>query len=130
MSTVAANGYAGVAIVPRWATNIYYNVCLPLFPTIIEVPFQADSAKCQLPACTVLEWINTSAGSGDWNALLAIEKATNTRHLLGLHHDPYMFHQANLNYVTAGTTTINGVSAKLSMFQAWVETVVQEMVRL
>jgi hypothetical protein len=62
--------------------------------------------------------------------LLVIEKATNTRHLLGLHHDPYMFHQANLNYVTAGTTTINGVSAKLSMFQAWVETVVQEMVRL
>jgi hypothetical protein len=26
MSTVASNGYAGVQITPRWATNIYYNV--------------------------------------------------------------------------------------------------------
>ncbi|KAK2623886.1 hypothetical protein QTJ16_006520 [Diplocarpon rosae] len=110
ISTVAVDGYAGATVVPRWATNIYYN--------------------CQLPACTVAEWINTSAGQGDWNALLTLEKATNTRHLLGLHHDPYMFHQANLNYVTAGMTTINGQSKKLSMLQAWGETVVQEMVRL
>jgi hypothetical protein len=41
-----------------------------------------------------------------------------------------MFHQANLNYATAGNTVINGVSQKLSMFQAWVETVIQEMIRL
>jgi hypothetical protein len=26
MSTVAANGYAGIQITPRWASNIYYNV--------------------------------------------------------------------------------------------------------
>jgi hypothetical protein len=112
ISTVAANGYAGVQINPRWATNIYYN--------------------CQLPACTVLEWINTNTPqpSGDWYSLLAVEKATNTRHLLGLHHDPFMFHQANLNYVTAGTTTINGVTAQLSMFQVWVEVITQEMTRL
>jgi hypothetical protein len=110
ISTVAANGYAGIQITPRWASNIYYN--------------------CNLPNCTVLEWINTSAGSGDWYALLALEKATNSRHLLGLHHDPFMFHQANLNYETAGLTTINGVSSKLSLLQAWVETVTQEIVRL
>ncbi|KAJ5050763.1 uncharacterized protein L3040_002634 [Drepanopeziza brunnea f. sp. 'multigermtubi'] len=110
ITTVAANGYAGVTIIPRWATNIYYN--------------------CQLPACTVAEWINTSGGSGDWDTILAIEKNTNTRHLLGLRHDPYMFHQANLNYVTAGTTTINGVTKKLSMLQAWGEVIIQEMVRL
>merc|ERR1712098_854368 len=78
----------------------------------------------------VQEWIDTSAGSGDWNALLALEKNTNTRHLFGLHHDPYMFHQANLNYVTAGMTTINGVSKKLSLIQAWAETVTQEFTRL
>lgn len=41
-----------------------------------------------------------------------------------------MFHQANLNYQTAGQTTINGVSTKYSMLQAWVETMVQEMIRL
>lgn len=110
ISTVAANGYAGATIVPRWATNIYYN--------------------CHLPNCTVAEWQDTSGGAGDWYTLLTLEKSTNTRHLLGLYHDPFMFHQANLNYVTAGTTTINGVAKKLSMLQAWGETVVQEMVRL
>ncbi|TVY39443.1 hypothetical protein LSUB1_G004310 [Lachnellula subtilissima] len=110
ITTVTANGYDGIQITPRWATNIYYN--------------------CNLPACTVLEWINTSAGKGDWYALLAVEKNTNTRHLLGLHHDPFMFHQANLNYQTASETIINGVSTKYSMLQAWVETVVQEMVRI
>jgi hypothetical protein len=41
-----------------------------------------------------------------------------------------MFHQANLNYVTAGNTIINGVSQKLSMFEVWVEVVIQEMIRL
>jgi hypothetical protein len=110
ITTVQANGYAGVQINPRWATNIYYN--------------------CHLPACTVLEWVNTAGATGDWYALLNVEKNTNTRHLLGLHHDPYMFHQANLNYQTAPTTTINGQTSKLSLFQAWVETVFQEMVRL
>ncbi|KAH8662888.1 hypothetical protein BGZ60DRAFT_380626 [Tricladium varicosporioides] len=110
ISTVAVNGYAGVQITPRWATNIYYN--------------------CNLPACTVLEWIKTSAGKGTYLDLLQVEKATNTRHLLGLHHDPFMFHQANLNYATANETVINGVSKKLSMLQAWVEVVAQEMVRL
>ncbi|KAF7877517.1 hypothetical protein EAF04_001194 [Stromatinia cepivora] len=109
-TTVAANGFAGIQITPRWATNIYYN--------------------CDTPDCTVLEWINTSAGSGDINTLLGIEKQTNVRHLLGLHHDAYMFHQANLRYNGAATYTINGVTAKLSLFMAWVETVTQEFVRL
>jgi hypothetical protein len=32
ISTVAANGYAGVQINPRWATNIYYNVSRHILP--------------------------------------------------------------------------------------------------
>lgn len=110
ISTVAANGYAGLRIMPRWATTIYYN--------------------CDLPDCTTNEWIQTSAGSGDFQTLLADAKATNTRHLLGLSHDPFMFHQANLRQIDVPSTTINGVSAQLSLLQAWAETVVQEMVRL
>ncbi|KAF4632538.1 hypothetical protein G7Y89_g5585 [Cudoniella acicularis] len=110
MTTVAANGYDGIQINPRWASNIYYN--------------------CPLPDCTVLEWQKTSAGKGNWTDLLAIEKNTNIRHLLGLHHDPFMFHQANMNYVTAPSTVVNGVSIKGSMLQIWVETMVQELVRL
>jgi hypothetical protein len=113
MTTVAGNGYAGIQINPRWASNIYYN--------------------CHTPDCTVAEWKGTNVGvdpAGTFADLLAIEKATNSRHLFGLHHDPYMFHQANLNYQTAPSTTINGVTAKYSLIQAWVETVVQEYIRL
>ncbi|KAK4981132.1 hypothetical protein LTR28_004545 [Elasticomyces elasticus] len=110
MTTVASNGYAGFQITPRWATTIYYN--------------------CDLPACTVNEWINTSGGSGDIQTLLADARATNCRHLLGLHHDPFMFHQANLRQTDVAATTVNGVSKQYSLLQMWVETVVQEMTRL
>jgi hypothetical protein len=110
ISTVAANGFDGIQITPRWATNIYYN--------------------CDLPDCTVAEWIATSAGSGDINTLLGVEKQANVRHLLSLHHDPFMFHQANLRFTGAASYTINGVTSTLSLFEAWVETVTQEFVRL
>ncbi|PYI29701.1 hypothetical protein BP00DRAFT_448137 [Aspergillus indologenus CBS 114.80] len=109
-TTVAANGFAGMQVNPRWATRIYYN--------------------CDTPACTVQEWIDTSAGSGDFSTLLATEEADTMRHLFGLYHDPYMFHQANLRNADVSPITINGVSAQYSIFQAWVETVVQEFVRL
>jgi hypothetical protein len=81
----------------------------------------------------VAEWINTNVGIPATNTfadLLAVEKNTNIRHLLGLHHDAFMFHQANLNYVTAPAITINGVSSKLSLFQAWVENLIQEYIRI
>jgi hypothetical protein len=41
-----------------------------------------------------------------------------------------MFHQANLRNTDVDKVTINGVSSKLSLIQMWVETVVQEYVRL
>lgn len=112
ISTIEENGFAGIQITPRWATNIYYN--------------------CDLPDCTVLEWQVTSAGdpNGNITTLLALELQTNTRHLLGLHHDAFMFHQANLRFTGAAEYTINGVTAQLSLFQAWVETVTQEFTRL
>jgi hypothetical protein len=91
---------------------------------------EINHSQYQFPPCTVLEWINTSGRKGDWYDLLAIEKATNTRHLLSLHHDAFMFHQANLNYMTAPDTTINGNGDQYSLLQAWAETVVQEMIRL
>jgi hypothetical protein len=36
ITTVAANGYAGVQITPRWATNIYYNVRISTQNSIIS----------------------------------------------------------------------------------------------
>ena len=111
ITTVDSNGYDGFQVNPRWATRIYYN--------------------CDSPACTTQEWIDTSAGSGDFSTLLEVEKQDTIRHLFGLYHDPYMFHQANLrNTGNIGTVRINGVTSTLSIFQAWVETVVQEFVRL
>lgn len=109
ISTVANNGYAGLTIVPRFATTIYYN--------------------CHTPECTYKEWEDTSAGSGGWEGLLDESRTTNTRYLLGLQADPYMFHQANMvegkETITVGTET-----GRLSILVAWAETVAQEMIRL
>lgn len=109
-TTFESDGFAGMQVNPRWATRIYYN--------------------CDTPACTVQEWIDTSAGSGTFDDLLAAEKADTMRHLFGLHREDYMFHQANLRNVDIAPITINGVTAKYSIFQAWVEVQVQEFVRL
>lgn len=110
ITTVDSDGYAGMQVNPRWATRIYYN--------------------CDTPDCTTQEWIDTSAGSGGFDDLLAQEKADTMRHLFGLYRGPYMFHQANLRNANVSNITINGVSSQISIFQAWVETQVQEFVRL
>jgi hypothetical protein len=109
-TSVANDGFDGFLVLPRWATRIYYN--------------------CDTPACTTQEWIDTSAGSGNFQNLLDAEKADTMRHLFGLYHDGYMFHQANLRTARLAAITINGVSSKISIFQAWVETNVQEFARL
>ena len=109
------------------ATTIYYN--------------------CDLPDCTLQEWITTSAGSGDFSNLLNDARATNTRHLLALHRqyldrsiskvtwltiaeEPFMFHQANLRQTDVPSSTVGNQSGKFSLLQIWVETVMQEMMRL
>ena len=110
-TNVASDGFDGMQVNPRFATRIYYN--------------------CDTPDCTVQEWIDTStANSGDFETLLETEKGETMRHLFGLHHDPYMFHQANLRNSDITPITINGETAKYSIFQAWVEIQVQEFVRL
>ena len=109
-STVASNGYAGLQILPRWATTIYYN--------------------CATPNCTLQEWINTSAGSGNFTSLLNNARDTNTRHLFALHHDPYMFHQADLQQLDAAVMTIGDQTGKFSLIMTWMETITQEMTRL
>lgn len=110
ITTVAGNGYAGLTVIPRWATTIYYN--------------------CDTATCTTNEWIATSGGSGTFTNLLLDAKTTNSRYLLGLHPDPYMFHQANLRTTDVDTFTVGSVSGKLALIQIWVETVTQEMARL
>ncbi|KAH6612971.1 hypothetical protein C7974DRAFT_322017 [Boeremia exigua] len=110
ISNVPSNGYAGLLIIPRWATTIYYN--------------------CDLAECTTQEWINTSGGSGDFNTLLENARVTNTRHLLGLHQDPFMFHQANMRQMDVPNFTVGPKSGKMSLLMIWTEVIVQEMTRL
>ena len=109
-TTVAGNGFDGYTVIPRWATRIYFN--------------------CDTTDCTTSEWINTSAGSGGFQDLINAEKFDNIRRLMGLHHDGFMFHQANFRTDGLNPITYNGVTAKHSIFQAWVETVVGEFSRL
>lgn len=109
-STVESNGYAGLTIVPRYATTIYYN--------------------CDTPECTTKEWIDTSAGKGDFTNLLALAKADNTRYLFSLQADPYMFHQANMRQADRPSMTIGTKTAKMSLIMAWAETITQEVARL
>ncbi|EFY97716.1 hypothetical protein X797_002917 [Metarhizium robertsii] len=109
-STVQTNGREGITIIPRFATTIYYN--------------------CDLPACTLKEWIDTSGGSGDFNNLLDNARAVNTRNLLSLQADPYMFHQANMRQIDVAPLTIGSQTGKQSLIMAWVETIAQEMTRL
>jgi hypothetical protein len=66
-TTVAVNGYEGLNVIPRWATLIYYN--------------------CDLPACTLQEWIDTSGGKGTFDDLLEETRNTAVRNLMGLHWD-------------------------------------------
>jgi hypothetical protein len=113
ITNFASDGYDGFQINPRFATRIYYN--------------------CDTGDCTASEWVDTSTprpNPGDFNTLLNVEKSDTTRYLFGLYHDGYMFHQANLRQTDVVPTTINGVSSKLSLFQAWVEVQVQEFARL
>ncbi|KAK0386716.1 hypothetical protein NLU13_6551 [Sarocladium strictum] len=110
ITTVANNGYAGLVVVPRFATMIYYN--------------------CHTPECTTKEWEDTSQGaSGGWQGLLDLSRTDNTRNLLRLQADPYMFHQANM-LRGKSIMTIGNQRGRLSILQAWAETVVQEMMRL
>ncbi len=62
--------------------------------------------------------------------LLAIEQETNVRHLLGLHHDPFMFHQANMMYDDADFYTFDDETVVRSLLEVWVEVVTKEYTRL
>lgn len=110
MTTEANNGHPGLYIIPRYATTIYYN--------------------CDTPECTRREWIDTSGGAGTFEDLLDDARRTNTRYLLGLQADPYMFHQANLRQSDMETITVGTETGKMSLVMAWVETIAQEMYRL
>lgn len=99
----------------------------PLFSCDSAHSKQTDTADLLVPEYISL---NSADPSSTLDTILSVEKSTNTRHLLALHHDPFMFHQANLNTIGLDPITVNGISQNLSLLQAWVETVLVEVIRL
>jgi hypothetical protein len=79
----------------------------------------------------IAEWKNVSKGVGTIYDLLAIERDTSVRHLLGLHHDPFMFHQANLMFEDADMYTMSDdITTVMSLLEVWTEYVIREFIRL
>jgi hypothetical protein len=110
ISSVAGNGYDGLTIMGRWVGPIYYN--------------------CDTPNCTLQEWIDTSHGSGDFNNLLDYVKSSQMVNILALRQDPQMFHQANMRASDMPSMTIGNNTGNFSLLMMWVETIIQEYIRL
>lgn len=109
-SNVQDNGAAGIWIVPRYATTIYYN--------------------CDTEECDLKEWDFVSKRKGTFKDLLADARNVNVPYLLNLQCDPYMFHQANMRWTNMPSRTIGTETGTFSLIVSWVETVAQEMYRL
>lgn len=110
-SNIAVNGKAGLWIIPRFSTTIYYN--------------------CEQTQCLLMEWyVLTQRSSGTFQDLLDDARSTNVQYLLNLMADPYMFHQANLRQADMPTITVGNQTGKMSLIMSWIETITQELVRL
>jgi hypothetical protein len=110
ITNVKENGYDGAYIIGRYGSSIYYN--------------------CDTTDCVNTEWKAIAGGSGDFNAQLEYEKNVNSRYLLALRWDPYMFHQANLRVSDVKEATWLGKTKKWSLVMAWTEAVIYEVARL
>ncbi|KAJ3337520.1 hypothetical protein HDU93_000898 [Gonapodya sp. JEL0774] len=66
---------------------------------------------------------NATLGISTWSQILQREQDRVLLLLLGIRHDPTMFHQANLRNADMPTVTVGGVTGKLGVLQQWVEAV-------
>lgn len=107
ITTVAANGFAGMQVTPRWPTYIFFDA--------------SDIAE------DVQEWQWLVGGTTTTiYDLLWKEGVTNVNYLLSLYQDPFMFHQINLRQSDLTPVTVNGNTAQYSLLQMWTETIVQK----
>lgn len=110
ITNTGTDGFDGMTVVPRWPLRIYWD--------------------CDTPACTLAEWTDTDNGSGDFAYLMTQEKNDHMRYYFGLYRDSLMFHQINLrNQGVDDITTPDGTVVR-SLYQQWVEEIVQEFNRL
>lgn len=98
------------------------------FGTVIS---RLTIGQCDQVDCDVKQWLKiANMKSGNITDLLELEKTSNVNNLISLHHDPFMFHQANLRKHGVNNTIVNGVSGNFSLLQMWVETIVAEFTRV
>lgn len=110
-TTEERNGAAGLEIIPRFATNIYFN--------------------CDDAASNTALWQGALGQTSGFDGIMQVERTAAARNLLALRHDPYMFHQANMHAVDTGVVrTAAREYTNLSLLQIWVEELVDEMTRL
>ncbi|KAL2289730.1 hypothetical protein FJTKL_01057 [Diaporthe vaccinii] len=110
-TTEERNGAAGLEIIPRFATNIYFN--------------------CDDAASNTALWQNALGQTTGFDGIMQVERMAAARNLLALRHDPYMFHQANMHAVDTGVVRTGAREyTNLSLLQIWVEELVDEMTRL
>eukprot|EP00904_Undaria_pinnatifida_P003101 jgi/Undpi1/12792/HiC_scaffold_7.g02459.m1 len=101
-TTTDVNEYAGFQIVPRFATNVYFN-CVTADCLVKENEFiRRDFCECQEldPSIADNGGCNSCDGDiqsfGSTDALFTAEAQTTSRYILAGHRDKYMFHQANV----------------------------------
>ncbi|CAM9115233.1 unnamed protein product [Sphacelaria rigidula] len=109
-STVATNGHAGMQIVPRYATFVYYN-CVTGQCLVDENEYiRRLTCNCSEPDPTIPDrgtCLNVGseygcnsnddiASFGSIDAIYKAEAETTTRYMLMGRRDKYMFHQANI----------------------------------
>lgn len=103
-TTKENNGYDGVLIIPRYATNIFFNASLPVETTaeynfIYHNYFGRDS--------TVEE-------------IYMRERLRVAKQLLNFEYSPYMFHQANMR-------TFPWKSSRESLLSIWLKEIISEV---
>jgi len=111
-TTVSANGADGILMIPRFATEMYYD--------------------CSIPTEEVSEY--NSRYYSYWGRNLTakeifdLEAKRAARYLLLYRHDPHMFHQSNLRLFKANQI-ISGRTGNTSFLSLWQEVVVKEVVK-
>jgi hypothetical protein len=104
-TTEEVNGFNGMYIVPRQATNIYYDGSLPEHITE-QYNYRYEATQ----------------GALTFDQIVDREVTAALNLLLSLRHDPYMFHQANLRFFD-----YEGKHASLLSF--WTDAVVDALLK-
>eukprot|EP00904_Undaria_pinnatifida_P003099 jgi/Undpi1/12790/HiC_scaffold_7.g02457.m1 len=125
-TTADVNGYDGFQIVPRFATNVYFN-CVTADCLVKENEWirrvvcnceQLDPSIDDSGGCDSCGGDIQSFGSTD--ALFTTEARTTSRYILAGHRDKYMFHQANV-------IPASDLPGSTSLLAYWYQVVMEEL---